>query len=409
MDATPITLYPEQQAAKEAVLKWFGNTMLTETLEQPIFRIFGYAGTGKSYVTKETVREIEGKILYAAYTGKAALVMNRHGVPATTIHKLIYSPIIPDRNVHNELKRQLHEATESGDKEAMRIASESIRSNQSLKFELNDESPLEDAALLVLDECMMVNDEMMNDLLSFGVPILVLGDPGQLPPISGTGALVHDKPDVLFTEIHRQALDNPIINLSFKARKGMNIPRGEYGNSSHIFVGDLKSEKVLTFDQILVGKNTTRRNWNRRLRGLLGFEGHYPVVGDKLICLRNKPALGLFNGLLVTVKKIIEEYDTTIELMVETETGNEVMVQALKAHFDEYYTPGILKTLQWWDFQNAEEFDFGYAITVHKAQGSQWDHVGFYDDKFLSWKKPERYKWLYTGITRASETVTIMS
>ena len=404
MNDTAIVLYPEQAAAKADVLKWFADPN-----KPPIFRIFGYAGTGKSYVTAETVREIIGTILYAAFTGKAALVMNRHGVPATTIHKMIYSPIIPDKDEYNQLKKELHEATQLNDKAGMQAASEAIRSNQTLKFELREESPLEGAALLVLDECMMVNTDMMNDLLSFGVPILVLGDPGQLPPITGAGALIADTPDVMFTEIHRQALDNPIINLSFRARMGEQIPRGEYGDSSHIFVGDLKAEQALAFDQILVGKNVTRRNWNQRMRRLKGFEGNYPVVGDKLICLRNKPAMGLFNGLICYVKKVIEEYDTTIELMVETEMGGDVMVQALKAHFDEYHTPGILKTLRWWDFQKAEEFDFGYAITVHKAQGSQWDRVGFYDDKFLSWKPEERLKWLYTGITRAIDSITIMT
>ncbi|KKN74521.1 hypothetical protein LCGC14_0389380 [marine sediment metagenome] len=399
-----ITLYPEQQAAKELALSWFENPD-----SDPVFRVFGYAGTGKTTVIKEFVEEIKGKILYAAFTGKAALVMRRHGVPASTIHSLIYKPIIPEEEYFKEVKENFQLAREAGNREASKELSDEMRKCSALSFELNDESPLNSAALLVLDECSMVNDEMLQDLLTFDVPILVLGDPGQLPPIHGTGALIAARPDVMFTEIHRQALDNPIIKLSFLARQGKPIPRGQYGRSSHIALADLSKQQALDFDQILTGKNATRRNWNRRMRGILEYKGSYPNPGEKLICLKNKKSLGLFNGLLVTVKEILEEYDRFIEMTVATELGTDVCVRTHRAHFDEYAKPGLVKSLQWWDFQDSEEFDFGYAITVHKSQGSQWENSGFYDDKFLNWKQEERSKWLYTGLTRAVETVTLMS
>jgi exodeoxyribonuclease-5 len=402
---TEITLYPEQQTAKDLFLAWWNNGNPTT----PIFHVFGYAGTGKSFVTNEMLKEVEGLILFAAFTGKAALVMTKHGNPASTIHSLIYKPILPDKQHYEGLKRSLVVAKEENDTDMMKELYDLMRNAQSISFELNDESPLKDAALFVLDECMMVDDELLKDILSFGVPLLVLGDPGQLSPIYGTGALFTDNPAVFFTEIHRQALDNPIIKMSFEARNGRAIPLGEYGDSSHIRVRDLTKRKAMNFGQILTGKNITRRAWNRKMRGILGFVGNYPIVGDKLICLRNQKQLGLFNGLLCNVKEVMDEYENFIEMVLTTELDREVVARVHRAHFDEYCRPGTLESLKWWDFQNTEEFDFGYAITVHKSQGSQWDHIGFYDDKFLSWKKPERQKWLYTGITRAAETVTLIS
>ena len=170
--------------------------------------------------------------------------------------------------------------------------------------------------------------------------------------------------------------------MSFRARNGKPIEIAEYGDSCHMRVMKLDNSKAKSFDQILTGKNVTRRKWNQRMRGTLGFNGVYPIIGDKLICLKNQRKLGLFNGLLCTVKDLIEEYEQYIEMTVITELGSDVVVRVHRSHFDEYSTPGLVKSLKWWDFQDTEEFDFGYAITVHKSQGSQWDNVGFYDDGF---------------------------
>ena len=57
----------------------------------------------------------------------------------------------------------------------------------------------------------MVDEDLGRDLLSFGKPVLVLGDPAQLPPVKGGGFFTEAEPDVMLTEVHRQAADNPII------------------------------------------------------------------------------------------------------------------------------------------------------------------------------------------------------
>ena len=408
-----IKLFPEQQEAKEAFLRWYSNLeydgegfiVLTDG-KFPIFRIFGYAGTGKTTITKSIVEEIEGIKLYGAYTGKAALVMTRNDMPARTLHSLVYKPVLPDKAHCLDLRAKAKATVDADERDDLL---KQVQAAEQLSFELNDESDLIGASLLILDECSMVNDEMLADIQSFGVPMLVLGDPGQLPPISGTGALVRDKPDVLLTTIHRQALDNPIIDLSVRARGGVPIPQKQFGTSAHIPIAAFSKEIALGADQILVGKNVTRIAINRKARKLLSFEGTYPVPGDKLICLRTERKLGIFNGLICTCVERGDDYPTYIEYRIRTEEDRELVVPMHRAFFDEYDTPGIVKALKWWDFKDTSSFDYGYAITVHKSQGSQWDNVVFYDDKFFTWDPKNRKRWLYTGITRAAERLTLVS
>ena len=96
------------------------------------------------------------------------------------------------------------------------------------RFALNPQSDAAHAKLIVLDEVSMVGEEMARDLMSFGKPILVLGDPGQLPPIKGEGAFTKDAPDIMLTEIHRQAGESAIIRLATMARQGEPIGFGQY-------------------------------------------------------------------------------------------------------------------------------------------------------------------------------------
>src|SRR4051812_25783556 len=152
--ATP-AFSPEQDAALKAVAAWLkakpgrGNT-------PPVFRLFGYAGSGKSTLAKHLAEGVEGKVLFAAFTGKAALVMRRKGCEgAATIHSLIYRPL--------------------------------GTSVEQPSFELWDDAPASKAQLIVIDECSMVDADLGRDLLSFRIPLLVLGDPAQLPPIQGGG------------------------------------------------------------------------------------------------------------------------------------------------------------------------------------------------------------------------------
>ena len=232
---------PHQDAALNAVATWLKDKPGSNGTPQ-VFRLFGYAGTGKTTLARHLAEHADGEVKFAAFTGKAASVMRGKGCKgASTIHSLIYR------------------ARESG---------EEIPS-----FDLWDEAPASKAELIVIDECSMVDAELGRDLLSFGVPLLVLGDPAQLPPIQGGGFFTEAEPDVMLTEVHRQAADNPIIRLSMDIRAGEYLEPGRYGETEVVAKADLDPQRVLEADQVLVGRNATRRAYNMRMRERRGFDG----------------------------------------------------------------------------------------------------------------------------------------
>src|SRR3954470_7084408 len=262
---------PTQDDALKAVSNWMKAKPGTGSTPQ-VFRLFGFAGTGKTTLAQHIAEAADGEVKFAAFTGKAASVMRNKGCHgASTIHSLIYR------------------ARESGE--------------ETPSFDLWDEAPASKADLIVIDECSMVDAELGRDLLSFGVPVLVIGDPAQLPPISGGGFFTDAKPDAMLTEVHRQAQDNPIVRLSMEIRAGNSLAEGQYGETQVVRRGDLDPKRVLRADQVLVGRNVTRRAYNARLRERRGFTDALPMAGDKLVCLRNNRRKGLFNGGLWMVKE----------------------------------------------------------------------------------------------------------
>src|SRR6476620_2410555 len=190
---------PHQDQALRVVAEWLKAKPGTNGTPQ-VFRLFGYAGTGKTTLARHIADEADGDVKYAAFTGKAASVMRGKGCHgASTIHSLIYR------------------TRESGD--------------EIPNFDLWDEAPASKAELIIIDECSMVDPELGKDLLSFGVPLLVLGDPAQLPPIQGGGFFTEAEPDAMLTEVHRQAADDPIIHMSMAVREGEWLEPGRYGES----------------------------------------------------------------------------------------------------------------------------------------------------------------------------------
>ena len=368
----------EQDAALVAVSAW-----LKQGYPQ-VFRLFGYAGTGKTTLARHLAEGVDGDVLFAAFTGKAALVLRSRGAKkASTIHSLIYRP----------RGEELVDDEDTG------------KSALTPLFTLNRQSPVANASLIVIDECSMVDEDLGRDLLSFGTPVLVLGDPGQLPPVSGGGFFTDHEPDVLLETIHRQARDNPIIDLAQMAREGYPIPHGSFGTSKVINRRDVDQSEVLAADQVLVGTNKTRRRYNQRLRDLKDFQGPTPAAGDKLVALRNDPAKGLLNGSLWQVVSAPNSSKAFMNLLIASEDdGMERMsakIKVLKAAFE-----NPEEELPWQMKRRFDDVDYGYALTVHKAQGSQWDDVYLFDESWAFREHSQR--WLYTAITRAAEKITIV-
>lgn len=366
---------PQQERAIADVRAW-----LADRKGKQVFRLFGYAGTGKTTLAKELAKSVKGNVLFATFTGKASLVLRQKGCDdASTIHSLIYKV---------EVNERTGEAT----------------------FILNAESALADAALLIVDEVSMVGEELARDLLTFGKRILVIGDPAQLPPVKDEGFFINAAPDVMLTEVHRQARDNPIIRMSMEIREGNRLQVGAYGESlvtARADIGhDRLRELVIGADQLLCGLNRTRIAYNRRIRSIKGLTGvaedWHPTEGDRLICLKNKRDKQLFNGGMWMANSVGDKFGC---LSIEATSLDEER-DPLTLDVAEEFFVGTEHKIEWRERRKYDEFTFGWAITCHKSQGSQWNDVIVFDESGAF--RDARANWLYTAVTRAAERVTVV-
>ncbi|WP_240002405.1 ATP-dependent DNA helicase [Oleisolibacter albus] len=439
---TGITPSANQTRAIAAIRDWFEN----RTREQPVFRLFGYAGTGKSTVLKFALDDLgldphrsgrEGGtmvpgVVTATFTGKAALVLRRKGTPARTIHSLIYRVIEATEEEIEAARQKIVEAeqqarTLSGFErvtadaaiEAMR---QGLKDMRKPRFDLSPDSDAAHCRLIVLDEVSMVGTDMARDLLSFGKPILVLGDPGQLPPIKGEGAFTQQDPDIMLTEIHRQAAESAVIRLATWAREGRPIPMGRHDD--HVWKlakTAVSPDQCLRGGQVICGLNATRLHLNNALRRAAGLNGGWLPTGpaEKIVCLKNRNDLGLINGMFLTLDDIVDEGSLYFSATVADEDGNAIgpvgpegkreRLRLYKGHFEDHHVLDKDRhDRDWKEKRRLVEATFGWAITGHKAQGSQWENIIVWDDG-LGRTAEDRARWLYTAITRAEKGLVVLA
>lgn len=349
-----------QTTALDKIMAWYKDDSAPQ-----YYVLAGYAGAGKSTLGKEVEARVQEPVYNAALTGKAANVMREKGYSnVSTIHGGMYKRI--------------------QDKEG------------EPQFTLDYDSIFGLSGLLIIDEYSMLPEEILKDLYEVSNKILFMGDPFQLPPVSGNCSL---KPDFFLDEIHRQALDSPIIRYASDVRKGEALKFCVHPEFEYRPRGKIDPDRYEEVDQVLVGYNKTRVAFNHRFREKQGFgEMLYPVKGDKLICLKNNHVIGLFNGMLGEASN-----DCT-----------HVGFQELRLDFDDF------KGLQVWngDFKldpkppqginkKFNRFDYGYAITVHKSQGSEFDDVLIYNQP-IGDNATEKRRHLYTAITRGKKRVTLV-
>ena len=359
---------PQQDRALKAVAAW-----LKDEHAPQVFYLAGFAGTGKTTLAKEMAQDVSGTVLYGAFTGKAALVLRRKGcIGASTIHSMIYKP-----------RRRKGGVTE---------------------WILDLDGAVKDAALVIIDECSMVGEDLGRDLLSYGKKVLVLGDPAQLPPVGGDGYFTARRPDVMLTEVHRQAQDNPIIRMSMDVRGGRGLALGSYGSSKVINMRQVDRDEVLGAEQILVGVNRTRRLYNQRVRERRGYNSSIPNFGERLVCLRNRHSRGLLNGGLWNVIDTMRASADCVDMVLEpADAGDTKHPAEVSVH--PFFFLGRENELSYADTKHSDQFDYGYTLTVHKSQGSQWSTVYLFDESGAF--RADADKHLYTAITRAAESITI--
>ncbi len=367
-------LAPQQQQAYATVTAWL------RIRYAPFFYLAGFAGTGKTTIAQTIAEQADGEVRYAAYTGKAAKVMRAHGCKnASTIHSLIYVPDID----------------ETTGKITLYLSGQRV----------------EGASLIVIDECSMVDEDLARDLLSFDIPVLVLGDPGQLPPVNGAGFFTAQEPGFMLTDVHRQAADSPIIRLATEVREGRfdGSPRNEDGLTI-CRRRDLDPALVPSAGAVIVGRNATRERYNQRLREIAGFTSETPGVGETLICLRNDKGLKISNGETFRVKKVRRSRKTDHGRLLNftMEDPDAPKREPFKVSVFEQFFQGKeqVEAIPFPALKGTQRFDYGYAITAHKAQGSQWDDVVVFDESRCF--RGEANRWLYTAITRAATKLTLV-
>lgn len=376
--------------------------------------------SGKSTLVSVLVAQASKSLIAAcAYTGKASSVLNQKlksaglkprrflvspdepsefpepGVSCSTIHSLIYMPVTDEKT------------------------------GKVLEWKLKPDLP---ADLIIVDEASMVGADMWKDLVSFGVPILAVGDHGQLPPIGAGSVNLMKNPDLKLEKIHRQAEDNPIIRLAHHVRDGRSL--STFRTNGDLRVQFAKSVKHIieefgngSLDRaILCGYNRSRVGYNQMIRDYRKLEGPFPDPGDVVICLKNRRPI--FNGMRgVVVEADLSEskskpdpfcrFPMTVDFPYD---GMRVSGLTQSAQFNEEKTisefrqvkvlPGSKVTVRTWDDVGLL-YDYGYAMTVHKSQGSQFEKVALVMEPFGT--EDEKVRWAYTGITRASETLYVVT
>ena len=416
MDGNKPALTADQQEAEALIEAWYFH------LNTQIFVLCGYAGTGKTFLVDHVVRAlglVAGEsAAFVAPTGKAASVLIKAGVPATTVHSLIYT------------REEDIEVDENGE----------VISEQFLRF-VRRESIDSKIKLIVLDETSMVSDDVLRDLLSFGVKCLYCGDPAQLPPVGGSNTLLRS-PVITLREIVRQERDNPIVRLAERIRAGERPQYGEYGSVSVVPRRSLdaaaRRKLFCEADQIIVGTNRTRALVNREVRAFRGIppERILPEEGEKIICTLNdwsKPLdergdFHLVNGIIGTCYHVREQLDGLGQLDFQPEflpdrvedlpfdTGIFVRGQYYHGYGNRacLLTNGILvhegnrEMLRRFKVRREDtvcRFEFAYAVTCHKAQGSEYDFVVVVDESGFFENGRE---WLYTAVTRAKKRLVII-
>lgn len=366
-----IELSKKQRQAYDACMDFLFNH------ESSGFVFSGCAGSGKSTIIKninDAHRKIEVPLVNVALTGRAVSVMRSKGIDnCKTIHSLLYVPVI------DEDTKEL------------------------IRFDRRSTSEIQSSyGAIIIDEASMVNQEIFDDLMSVGLPLLFVGDKEQLPPIDESGFDIMANPDIHLSEIHRQAESNPIIQLSRDIRETGRINR-QYESDEIHFIGKYDVTKPFLVennpDIILTGTNKLRKKYNTVSRAAKQFHDEYPEPGEVVICLRNQIVDGIpiHNGERYVVEQVLPfNKEAHKYYLTSMDSGNKLWV--------------LIKDQCWDEIKVRSEdgygvFTFGDSVSVWKAQGSEFDNVLFVDENVSFFSDQRRFR--YTAVTRAVQRLTI--
>lgn len=362
----------------------------------------GYAGTGKTYLITQLRKKIRDMfpsfhIAFVTFTGKASFVLKSKLVEEdsifkndniSTIHSLIYRP---EYEYDYDLKKKVI-----------------IGWNKVNNIDYD---------IIIIDEASMVSEYIWEDLKSYDVPIIAVGDHGQLPPVGSEFHLM-SKPNLVLNTIHRQAEKSPIIKLSMIVRDKGYIPTGVFSNNVFKLPWNHHATKKIwdkiQFDQsmiVLCGFNKTRVTLNNMIRTRLNFKGNIPYPRERLICLKNNGTTKISNGQIGTVVWLMAQSEELYRITLQLDSIESLYENLVKSDCfgKEVYDTMYDKDQNSKGKLRSDFFDFGYAISVHKSQGSEWDKVVLFEQRSQYWDDEYYKRWLYTGITRAREKLFVIS
>jgi exodeoxyribonuclease V len=389
-------------------------------LKIPAFeKVGGYAGTGKTHLISILRKELKTensnlRVAFCSFTGKAASVLRKKleeqnaiykGDYVGTIHSLMYYPKMQFDKLLNKF----------------------IIVGWKVKY--NDKNFGDDYDMMIIDEASMISKSIWDDLMSLNTLVIAFGDHEQLPPVEDS---FQYNPTMFLKTIHRQALNSPIIQLSMNVRKNGFIPRNTifservfkipyYMSQCHKIIDsvDFINDDVI----ILCGFNVSRCSLNKMIRTKLDFTIKEPYLSEKVICLKNNHSLKLMNGQIGKVLWVSPIENNLIKLLVEvdneiydccanTATFGEAVYQFNnydQSPRERYKKNSMKKKSLELGFDQIDYFDYGYSTSVHKSQGSEWDKVIVIEQRSKHWDDNFYRRWLYTAVTRAKESLMIVS
>lgn len=424
-----LVLTDAQQNAHDKVIQWYRDN------ETQAFRFAGYAGTGKTTALKQIVEslyeEVHGDITVCAFTNKAASVLRSKGIAdAMTVHSSLYIPAelalkelikrvqekigelqeaeIPDLRHIANLTRQKEKLQKQ-----LEIAKETKTPETEIVFDVNPDCAVANSALVVIDEASMINMKIAKDMLEANpnVRILMVGDGAQLPPVEGKSPFLSRNPDVELDEIIRVERNSTILcELANYIRKhqATDIPLHFFDDEVIFKHPGLRTIDSGSVDKFICGTNAVRHNINSAIRAIDGKSGEefiYPVVGETLVGLANNKDERIFNGVLYKLEEIESVNDIDLRVVVREQDGMLRRTRINRRRFRELFEHGAVYLKDQRAYVG--DFDYGYCLTVHKSQGSEYPRLGLVDDSRWMARRDRamRCRWLYTAVTRAKRSL----
>lgn len=364
-----------------------------------LIEVSGGPGTGKTTMIRQAIESLglrNDQVMYMAYMGKAVNVMRANGLPAKTIHSSIYN----------------YEKQYAYDSEGNKMRDYKGRYIYKPVFEKVGWLPNR-IKLIVLDEAGMVPDNMLDDILSYGIPVIAVGDKDQLPPVFGSSRLFI-KPHVVLKMIMRQAKGSPIIELAHAIRDGKPIYNGKWGRGCYVVDDSYLKKKSIykNSDMIICGKNKTRESINSYVRSkILGIDSEFPVIGDKIVCRKNNWNLvvgdtpltnGTFGEITYIDKSSFNVKKMNIDFLPDFLDDCFYDIPMDMTYLFSSPEDRAQKSF----YSNGNLFEYAYALTCQLSQGSQYENVVVVEEQIGSDEYHRR--WLYTAVTRASKQLVLI-